>query len=59
MCLAHPNGSVLQCRSTKVPKKAGKLENYLHAFLKSGKLLTLIIRENRSNLGANMYATAN
>ena len=28
-------------------------------YLKSGKLLTLIIKENHSNFGANMSATAN
>ena len=51
---AFNSAEVQQCRKRR--------ENvriiYTH-FLKSGKLLTRIIKENHSNFGANMSATVN
>ena len=50
---AFNSAEVQQCRKRRESFRI----NYTH-FLKSGKLMTLIIKENHSDFGANMSATA-
>ena len=53
------DGGVQQCRSTTVPKKAGKFQNNLRAFSKEREIIDANYQRKHTNFGAKMSATAN